>query len=499
MTISNQSFEAVLYAWTYAADDALVASLVKPTCDYLKICHTLKLYQMLGQVIITLSKRAIILCEYERYQLRAEDAAGIGMDSLVIDAVDGEIMKNLEDILSSDWQSFYPSTLSARILTPTFVWNGVSKIRGEILLKILLYFIRISQRILPHDVWTSFIDILLYARHNGILPISLSTINNNYLHLVSDSNATIALPQSIHAIKFMEAFDSSSKLIQSSKSSYQPANKAPISISSSSEKRDSLRQSSSSIWKLLWSETSDDNNDESSTKQSIPMLQASNQLADQLQNIHDLVSLLSKYPNMSSSKSFTFQEFNGNIIEPSLKSASKGFDPTFSLLRRVLESSDVEEILFHSADNDEESCMMVISIFDALMKPLSDIISQITSLSNSIHSARLQADAIVLIEWTTVIVTSNQAIVNSLWNKLHRSIFSIIFDSQHFKSRSSFFVERCLVSLFRAASKLLNDRAAEVDEIILIWSSINLVRNMSRADISSYAGVIGAGLLTILR
>jgi hypothetical protein len=513
MTMSNQSFEALLYAWTYAADDLIVASLIKPTCDYIKICSSLKLYQMLGQVIQSLSKRAIILCEYERHQKRSEDSTATRDEAVQSNLIENEIIRCFEDVLSSDWHSFHPaSTRSSRtsdVTSSSLVWNAVNKIRGEILLKILFHFIQLSRAIIPHDAWTSIIEILLFARHHGILPSSLSTINNRYPQLVPGRDEiVVVLPQSIHIAKFLEAFDPSSKLVsQSSKSStttshHQPANKAPTPISSSSsERRDSLRQSSSSIWKLLWSETNDEVYDESSgLKSSLPVQEVSSHPTDQLHNIHDLIHFLTKYPNISAAKSSSHQEISANIVDLSIKKM-KGFDPSYALLRIVLQASDVDKILFHStidSELGEDRSMMIISIFDALMKILSDVLSQISSSTNAIQATRLQADAVVLEEWITIIITQNRPLVNSLWNKLHRSIFSVVFDNQHLKStsRSSYFAERCLVNLFQAASQLLHSSEASED---VIWSSIHLVGGMSRADISSYGGVIGAGILTILR
>lgn len=364
--------------------------------------------------------------EYERRVNRDIADSDSASNQTMFTPSDTEILKrNLEVCLKADWDSFH-SPKSKNVVRRYIIhdssafetssqysvlsWVGSSKIRGEILIKIVLHFLKTCRRVIPHESWSCLVDILRFSRLQGALPPSLVSIRTQYDSLTK-TNKSISLPLSIFGVQCMESFRPKSKLIQNS-----------------STKTNEVKKSTS-LWNLLWS----DDQEESSVNESQRNARTTPTIVNRdydiddkkyrIGNIYDLILHLSA-ANDSSGKGRAIDVFNGNIVDALRGGNDTIFDSNYDLLRALLATNKIEEIIFQFDPIDEG--IAVISLFDALMQALTDIINMILSLQNPTTVQRLQVDAILMLEWMATIVLANPFLVDCLWNKLHRSKSSVL-------------------------------------------------------------------------
>jgi hypothetical protein len=566
LVMANQVFEAMLLMWTYVEDDAVTNKLLDGTCNFIRISIDLNLLVIFDGIIKILATRAIHIIEYEKLGNKSwsdsKQAKGKASDKKstsswddyydtasmiateernrnVLSKYSYSIYKeSLEQLLTTRFDvlanpssshhspSIQPNSPSATSPAKGLPWIGSSKIRGELVLKMLFHFVNEHASLISTDGWSGLVAILLYARSLAALPPSLATIRDSY-SCQEKTSISFRLPLSKYGKSFVrgEIRDLTEERISHPTAAAGLSEKFASRAADRAATSQTAKARATGLWgalgSLIWSNNDPSNIPATSTESS------SNESSDAILTLSQLQQCIQSEQALPDNPNPEYQIIDGNCRSGhSHPHGADAIDGNDDMLRIVLFTSHIDEIIFISSSKSET---MIMNIFETFLKYLVDVISVIIQSeileidqesmtastkpdqesSQSFTLVHAQRDAVILVEWISTILMSNPAQATNLWSKFHRTILVMVFESEFIKlsSRSPYLLERLVVTFFHVASAIMPSASNQQNRIALgntssdqfLWTSMRLFKNIRPALMSELGDRVAAGILELLR
>jgi hypothetical protein len=531
LVIAKPVLQTIIKVWEVTNNDQIIKRIIEGIWDYSIICVGLNLKQNLSQMIIAFTTHCQYLIEESRklfqdnnnkrnkkisfmeyYLYKLEQTNGNNHDLIKL------INSNFPSLLSKSRYSCGVNSEEEGIN-----WIGAHIIRGELLLKIILYISNKFSSYLDSEAWFSVVKLLLWVRRRGVLPdsfvslgdVNLSTnvefdnINNDDNNVDNNSN-----------------IDNDKNEIEDIDTEDKYTNNLPLS----SYALNCLYKSSGKT--KLGSRYNDNNNDDNTSESS---WWAGWFASDEYKQEN-----LSK-TNLYNTRNNDKYVFNGNTISHLIKN-----NIVDKFLHACLLQGNIQELIINmSIDWDDD---ILLSLISSLLELITNILSTLvvkTSSINSLSSVNdidkdknlnelinkdinkfLEIDAVILLEWIIKILFINKSRSQFVWPLVHVFMRSILEDKVDILCISNpYFIERCIVTIIRATSTLgdmkmtlpiINNENGTKHSILLnksliltpsssqsglrsVWLSLRLMRGIPSEVLSNISNRLGAGMLSLLK
>lgn len=429
---------------------------------------------------------------YDTASLIAEERDGV--DSSIMSKYSSNIYKeSLEQLLAAKFETIVSPNAStglnslenvSRNMTnenamrvpssKSMSWIGSSKIRGEIVLKMLLYFVEENPNMIAQDGWTAIIAVLLYARSLGVLPPPLAFVREGYEGLLPNTKIPIILPLTHYGQCFLDGVSAigsnPNRNMESNTTTKDLIAKKSVAIEKSTT-NDNKSAKATGFWgtigSFIWSNADDGKTSAQKDLQSELNAGKYSESVISLSGLHAILLAKKPIPLM---KDCSYRAIDGNCRnhrriheDPNSDSFSPVTSDENDMLRLVLLTSHIDQIIFISWKIEK----ITYFIFDALIKYFQDVLAVIITHSSSrtindpasrqrndgtatmirnndsktteshdpnsgpdslnenhiieVTLVHAQRDAVMLLEWMMTILITSPTLSKSLWQRLEKS------------------------------------------------------------------------------
>lgn len=472
LVMANPYLRMLITIWENANDDNIMRRIVEGFYDYATICMGLKLHDLLSRMIQIVSKRIIEVLTIARKPFRLAKAQNsISLMKAQIRYLEEEgIPYNFMSLICEDFSALISSKWTSDSKQSNAInWNGVPIIRGELMLKTIIYAVSKYTECINDEAWKSIFQLLLWIRGRGLLSEKLATISD--ITSIDNNQKSINLPLTIFGISCQ--------------------NKAR-----GFREMEDTRQKGS--W---WSWLSSNDN------------QNQNGNIDQENDDNNFDGNCSMFKVQR-------QENNGHKEDIYLEQCMIACKVEDIIFKEDLDDSTVIAVVTALLRLLHE---VLASILSAKQ---SNVIENEHESShrhddNKNYEA-LEVNAVVLLEWLCNLSFASKGKHDLVWPRIHdffRTIFEDLIDKLQIVF--PYFIERCIVKILQAASQLATGDLPPIsnvemgrnnpfvlqtaltpstqDKLSAIWSSLRLMRGVPSETLYHVSDRIGLGVLTMLK
>jgi len=475
LVMANPYLRMLLTIWENANDDNIMRRIIEGFWDYATICKGLKLYDLLSRMIQIVSKRMIDVLSNARKPFRLATKAhnSISLMKVQIRHLEEEgIAHNFMSLVTDDFLALISSKWTPDSKQSNLInWNGAHIIRGELMLKTIMYACSKYTQCINEDSWKSIFQLLLWVRDRGLLSEKLASISD--IESMDSSFKPIKLPLTV----FGQGCQNKARGI--------------------TEMTDNRQKGS--WWSWLSS------NDNKPTQ------------------------------NGNNDNETNENDFNGNCSMFKFKRDENNGYREDIYLERCMIACKLENIIFNEDLEDAIIVPIVTALLRQLHEVLLSILSsskQNKFTQNENESFHRQDDdksfespelnAVMLLEWLCNLSFVSKGKPDLVWPRIHdffRSIFEENIDKLYIVF--PYFIERCIVKILQAANQLATEdfslnsniemgrknpfllqtalTPSTQDKLSAIWSSLRLMRGVPSEILYHVSDRIGLGVLSLLK